>query len=585
MDEKSLQKEISSSPPAPQEQLQPQLASPHASTDSISSEATQVIDAATTERNEGGRPEELSQDVEALGRVTTGEAYTIFSQRQKHFIVFIASFAGFFSPLAGNIYFPALNDVASDLKVSSELINLTLTSYLIFQGIAPTVMGDLADMAGRRPVYILCFVIFIAADIGLALQKNYTALFVLRCLQSSGSSGTIALSYGSVADVSVTAERGTYMGYASSGFMLGPSIGPVVGGILAQYLGWPAIFWFLAIFAGALLVAIVVIFPETARNVAGNGSVPPQTWNMSLLTYIQRRRHHASTDGLSRTQTSESGRQARAALARSRKVHVPNPLKAIKVILEKDCALLLFYNSFIYTAFYCVTASLPLLLEENYNYDTLHIGLVFIPYGVGCASASIINGRLLDYNYSRIAKKLGLTIDRKRGDDLRHYPIEKARLQIGLPLVYIGCVVITLYGWMQDIKAHVAAPIVLIFFLGIFVNGSFNVSNTLLVDLYPSKPSTATSANNLVRCLMGAAGSAVITPMIRAMGKGWCFTFIALFLVVSSPMQWALLRWGPMWREERRVRLEEQEREKAAKVEQDDRQATAHGSNEDEKTV
>jgi hypothetical protein len=84
-------------------------------------------------------PEALDADAEALERApTTGEPYTIFSKSQKNFIVFIAAFAGMFSPLAGNIYFPALNEVAGDLHVSSELINLTLTSYLIFQGLAPS---------------------------------------------------------------------------------------------------------------------------------------------------------------------------------------------------------------------------------------------------------------------------------------------------------------------------------------------------------------------------------------------------------------------------------------------------------------
>jgi len=156
------------------------------------------------------------EDLEALEYTRSGPVYSAFSPRQKQFIVFMAACGGFFSPLSANIYFPALNPIARDLGVSSELVNLSLTSYMIFQGLAPTIYGDLADMIGRRPVYFVGFVIYVGANIGLALQTNYAALIVLRCLQSTGSSGTVALGNGVVADIASSGERGKYMGMLAS---------------------------------------------------------------------------------------------------------------------------------------------------------------------------------------------------------------------------------------------------------------------------------------------------------------------------------------------------------------------------------
>ena len=52
----------------------------------------------------------------------------------------------------------------------------------------------------------------LGANIGLALQNNYAALIVLRCLQSTGSSGTVALGNGVVADIASSGERGKFMG-------------------------------------------------------------------------------------------------------------------------------------------------------------------------------------------------------------------------------------------------------------------------------------------------------------------------------------------------------------------------------------
>jgi len=65
---------------------------------------------------------------------TQGEVeppYTLFGPREKIVIVIIASVAALFSPLSANIYYPALDILASDLNVSLSLINLTITSYLV----------------------------------------------------------------------------------------------------------------------------------------------------------------------------------------------------------------------------------------------------------------------------------------------------------------------------------------------------------------------------------------------------------------------------------------------------------------------
>lgn len=79
--------------------------------------------------------------------------------------------------------------MAVDFGVSITLINLTITSYMIIAGVAPAFMGDLADQSGRRPVYLLMFLLMTVSNIGIALQKSFAALLVLRMIQSFGSSG------------------------------------------------------------------------------------------------------------------------------------------------------------------------------------------------------------------------------------------------------------------------------------------------------------------------------------------------------------------------------------------------------------
>ena len=322
---------------------------------------------------------------------------------------------------------------------------------------------------------------------------------------------------------------------------------PILGGILSQYLGWRSIFWFLTILAAAYLVPFLITVPETGRKVVVDGSIPPQGWNMSLLNYLATRKSK-------RTVTIEEKHVVKEELSARRKLRCPNPLKTARVLMEKDVAIVLIFNSLVYTSYYCVTSSLPSLFSGIYGFTDLQIGLAFIPYGAGCTVASFLCGKLMDINYKRVAKAANVTVDRKRENDMRGFPLEKARIQVMWPLVACGLVALVLYGWVLEIEAHVAAPLILLFVMGLCLTSAADVTSTMCVDLYPMSPATATAANNLVRCLMGAAGTAVIIQLIAAMGRGWCFTFVAAVVLCASPLLWVELKWGPAWREERRVR-------------------------------
>ena len=84
------------------------------------------------ERARTAHDEEPSAQGQSLAAVSTaGPVHSVFTKNQKRFIVVMASFGGFFSPVSANIYFPALNALAKDLGVTSTLINLTLTSYMV----------------------------------------------------------------------------------------------------------------------------------------------------------------------------------------------------------------------------------------------------------------------------------------------------------------------------------------------------------------------------------------------------------------------------------------------------------------------
>lgn len=131
----------------------------------------------------------LTKDETELEEPALTPSYSVFTTTQKRWIIFIAALAGWFSTASSFIYFPAIPFLARGLDISIEKVNLTVVSYLIASGIFPSVFGNAADHYGRRPVFILTIGLYVAVNIGLAVQRSFPALVTLRMVQSFAISG------------------------------------------------------------------------------------------------------------------------------------------------------------------------------------------------------------------------------------------------------------------------------------------------------------------------------------------------------------------------------------------------------------
>ncbi|KAI1414849.1 MFS general substrate transporter [Hypoxylon sp. FL1857] len=424
-------------------------------------------------------------------------------------------------------------------------------------------VGSLADTAGRRPAYFICFVIYICANIGCALAPSYAALLVLRMLQSAGSSTTVALCQAVVADCITSAERGHYVGYTSLPILLAPAIGPIIGGILSQYVGWRWIFWLLAILAGFVFLVHAFFLPETCREIVGDGSIRPHPayrtlWQLckdALRKRRERRKGQSGGGSLSHTVSRTSTR-------RSIRLGKFNIWKSLIILAEKEMFLLLGIGSIMFTGFYCVATVMPTQLAEIYGFDEVKIGLMYLPMVGGSIVAAFINGKLMNWNYRRHCRLRGVPYERSKQQDLSDFPIERARLEIGVPMLALSIAVIFGWGWAFQYHAHVAVPCVLLFLLGWGVVGFSNTVNVLLVDVNPGNAGAATASNNLTRCLVGAAATAVIGPMITGIGVGWAFTILGFIYIVFAPSLLLIMKYGVKWRKEKRDRELAKERKK-----------------------
>lgn len=137
---------------------------------------------------------------------------------------------------------------------------------------------------------------------------------------------------------------------------MAPSLGPILGGVLSDRLGWPWLFWFLAILSGGCLIALVIFLPETARQVVGNGSVPARGVNRSFHSLLHR----------SKTLKSSSEE-----IGESQPLRLPNPLKSLYVLFEKDTALIVSVNGIFFMTYGCIQASLSSLFIDIYGSKSL----------------------------------------------------------------------------------------------------------------------------------------------------------------------------------------------------------------------
>jgi MFS family permease len=388
------------------------------------------------------------------------------------------------------------------------------------------------------------FTVYIAANIGLACQTNYVALLLLRCIQSCGSSGTAALSSAVVSDVATRQQRGSYIGLAALGSSMGPALGPIIGGLLIHFLSWRAVFWFLTIYGGVMLLVYLIFIPETCRNIVGNGSLPPQRWNRPLIAYLWKSKQRPEEAEATTTEITIKKR--------------PGILSSIPILLEKESFLTLLYGGILYAGYYIIITTLPQQLQEVYNYNSLQVGLCYIPIGAGPLIIRPIAGRLMDANFRRHARANDIEIVQNRQPNIDGFPVERARLELSLAFSYLSSASIIPYGWVMGLEhPPLPAALVLLFIMGLCQSGAFQPLNALIIDLNPQSPAAAAAAFNFVRCMLGAGGVAVGNPMRNALGKGWTSTLIAAIWAITSLCWWSVIIWGPKWRKERKAKIED----------------------------
>ncbi|KHD24192.1 MFS transporter [Vibrio caribbeanicus] len=168
-----------------------------------------------------------------------------------------------FSPLAIDIYLPALPLISSSFHVEHALAQDTITWFLFAMGVGQLFAGPLADKYGRRTVALVGISIYAMSALLAWSAQNIEWMLTARLLQGLGACATSVAAFATVRDMFGPEKSGKMISYLNGAICFIPALAPILGSWLTQQFGWRSNFSFMAGFALIALVAMIIKLKET----------------------------------------------------------------------------------------------------------------------------------------------------------------------------------------------------------------------------------------------------------------------------------------------------------------------------------
>lgn len=325
-------------------------------------------------------------------------------------VVVLVSACTFTSVLSTTMFNVVLPEIGRDFDVTPATLGWLFTAYSLIFAVATTFYGRLGDLYGIRRFLVIGIGIFSLGSGLAALALSFELLLAARIFQATGAAAIPALGTATIFRIVPAQRRGMAMGYMSAVIGTGAGIGPVVGGVLAEFLSWRALF----LVPGVLFLMIPVLL-RLLPPMEGRGIGKLDVYGGALVAL--------SLGGLLIAVTN-----LERAGAGSPVVFGPFLVFALVMVLlvhrirnREDAFIprsILANRNFVLLGITAIgmtmtamgsMVTLPLLLDEVQGVRVGQIGLVMLPSAVASAVLGPIGGKLADRFGSAVPLRMGLT--------------------------------------------------------------------------------------------------------------------------------------------------------------------------------
>jgi EmrB/QacA subfamily drug resistance transporter len=197
------------------------------------------------------------------GATTAGELAS--SDRRSVFLV--ATVASFLTPFMGAAVNIALPSIGEEFEMDAVLLSWVATAYLLAAAMFMIPFGRLADLVGRKRVFLWGMVVITVLTVALALSISGWMVVILRFIQGIGAAMVFGTSIALLTAVYPKEQRGAVLGFNVAAVYVGLFSGPAIGGVITQYLGWR---WLFASIAPMGLLVIGLVLWRIKGDIAGS---------------------------------------------------------------------------------------------------------------------------------------------------------------------------------------------------------------------------------------------------------------------------------------------------------------------------
>jgi MFS family permease len=154
------------------------------------------------------------------------------------FVLLQVSWLAFLGPMSAAVINPAFVPLSKEFDITVVQASYELTVYIVSAGVGPIFTVPLANVYGRRPVYIISSLMAAITNIAAGYCTSWTGIMVTRVFNGIGAGSPVAIGAATICDMYHFHERGFYMGVFTFFLTNGPHAAPLFGGFIAQYMGW-----------------------------------------------------------------------------------------------------------------------------------------------------------------------------------------------------------------------------------------------------------------------------------------------------------------------------------------------------------